>query len=193
MRRSRVARNAYVHQQMLAARAVTRMQQRLGVQPGERLKWCAPSQQIAAAECTLPPNMRSRMLLDLLQLAYEAYARASSSWPGVLRCALHRLRPPDDSRIYAVLEEGGLGGSDWNQWTRQAVSAVAATSVQYHLQMTASAQHWRCSWTKLTFTAFTVGQVTNRVVLVLQVTVKCAGLHQVWAARQAAMAQSPAF
>jgi hypothetical protein len=39
MRQSRIARNAYVRQQTLAAYAVARMQQRLDVQPGERLKW----------------------------------------------------------------------------------------------------------------------------------------------------------
>jgi hypothetical protein len=39
--RSRIAQNAYVHQQILASRAVGRMQERLGVQPGERLQWCA--------------------------------------------------------------------------------------------------------------------------------------------------------
>jgi hypothetical protein len=59
----------------------------------------------------------------------------------VIELCMCRLRPPDDDKIYAVLEEGGLGGSDWNQWTRQAVSQLhmnPCRHVQYSTHLTFS-------------------------------------------------------
>lgn len=127
--RSRIAQNAYVHQQMLAARAVGRMQQRLGVQPGERLRWCAFSdcwQHLRRGRCTFHYSCLN-MIMRQCKLFIARISCGAARQRALCAC---RLRPPDEDKIYAVLEKGGLGGPDWNQWTRQAVSATAtATSI----------------------------------------------------------------
>ncbi len=183
MQRSRVARNAYARQSAAAAHAVAQLQQRHGLAPGERLEWCAKTQQqqvLIGGEADIKSNHVSCSARDgdsarhgtaaaaawpgtqerlrwcakasgvsvacsdaccraAMEAALEVLfsfdvAEPSTCTPKTARCRGSgcRLRRPDDEAVYKVLVEGGLGGSEWNQWTLHQVLPCLSPLAAWH-------------------------------------------------------------
>lgn len=83
MQRSRIARNTYARQSAAAAHAVAQLQQRHGLAPGERLKWCDKTQQqqvLNGGEADIKSNHVSCAAGD--GDAARHGTAAAAAWPG---------------------------------------------------------------------------------------------------------------